>query len=100
MEDEKGILSITLLRKKISAEEINGESGVSPGPFIVLEVSDTGHGMDQTMMGHIFDPYFTTKEAGKGTGLGLSVIYGIVQACQGFIKVESEPGRGTTFHVY
>ncbi|MCK5193771.1 MAG: response regulator, partial [Desulfobulbaceae bacterium] len=100
MEDEKGILSVSLHRKEISAEEINGESGVSPGPFVVLEVSDTGRGMDQTTMGHIFDPYFTTKEAGKGTGLGLSVIYGIVQACQGFIKVESEPGRGTTFHVY
>ena len=100
MEDEKGILSISLHRKEISAEEINREDEVSAGPFIVLEISDTGHGMDQATIEHIFDPYFTTKEVGKGTGLGLSLIYGIVQACHGFIRVESEPGKGTTFHVY
>jgi len=100
IEDEKGVISVNLQRKKIRAEEINEESGVSPGPFIVLEVSDTGQGIEQTTIDHIFDPYFTTKEVGKGTGLGLSVVHGIIQDYHGFIRVESEPGKGTTFRVH
>lgn len=99
MERTGGTLQITLRNKELQAEEIC-ESGVSPGPFVVLSVSDTGYGMDKKTMGRIFEPYFTTKGMEKGTGLGLAVIYGIVQDYAGFIKVESEPGKGTSFHVH
>ncbi len=100
MEKEKGVLSVSLQRKEISAEEITGEPDVSPGPFVVLEVKDTGQGMNQATIERIFDPYFTTKEVGKGTGLGLAVIHGIVQDSHGFIRVKSEPGQGTAFYVH
>ncbi len=100
MKDEKGILNVRLYRKEISVEESKEEHGVSPGSFIVLEVSDTGHGMDQATISRIFEPYFTTKKVGKGTGLGLSVIHGIIHNYHGFIRVQSKLDKGTTFHVY
>ncbi len=99
MPDEKGSLHISLNRKKFRAEQIK-ERDVAPGDFVVLSVSDNGHGMDQKTIKRIFEPYFTTKEKGKGTGLGLAVIHGIVVECKGFIKVESKPEQGTTFSVH
>jgi PAS domain S-box-containing protein len=69
------------------------------GGKVVVEVSDTGAGMDASVVAHIFDPFFTTKPAGVGTGLGLSVCQGIVTALGGAIEVDSVPGRGTTFRV-
>jgi two-component system cell cycle sensor histidine kinase/response regulator CckA len=70
------------------------------GPYIVIQVEDGGSGIPQEVIDRIFDPFFTTKEVGKGTGLGLSTTLSIVHGHGGFIRVESEPGKGTRFRVY
>jgi signal transduction histidine kinase/CheY-like chemotaxis protein len=75
-------------------------SGLLPGDYVLLSVSDSGCGMDQETLAHIYEPFFTTKEVGKGTGLGLSTVYGIVKQNNGYIMAESVPGTGSNFKIF
>jgi two-component system, cell cycle sensor histidine kinase and response regulator CckA len=73
---------------------------VNAGPYLRISVADSGTGIPAAIIEQIFDPFFTTKAAGKGTGLGLSMVAGILKSHGGFVQVESEPGRGATFHLF
>jgi len=84
-----GILSIRLSNTKTSQKESIIYPDIPEGNFLHLSISDTGHGISETLMERIFEPYFTTKEKGEGTGLGLAVVHGIITGFKGFIKVKS-----------
>jgi PAS domain S-box-containing protein len=95
-----GILTISTLQISLDSEFVRKSGYGEPGEYALLSVSDTGTGMDELIRERIFEPFFTSKEAGKGTGLGLSIVYGIVKQHGGYIDVESAPGKGTSFMIY
>lgn len=100
MKDRGGILLITLDELYLDLESVENYKDLRAGDYLRLTVSDTGHGIPEIVMKRIFEPYFTTKQAGEGTGMGLAVIHGIVKSYGGDITVYSEAGRGSTFHIY
>ncbi|MBS3751284.1 MAG: PAS domain S-box protein, partial [Anaerolineales bacterium] len=100
MSDQGGVLEVSV--EPVSFDENIGKKypEMAPGNYVRISVSDTGCGISEQYFDKIFEPYFTTSETGTGTGLGLSVVHGIVKSHSGHITVYSEPGKGTTFHVY
>jgi signal transduction histidine kinase/CheY-like chemotaxis protein len=100
-EQADGILTVSLTPVSLpEATPFQDLSHLAPGAYVKLEVSDTGCGIEDAALERIFDPYFTTKRKGEGTGLGLAIVRGIVQSSGGDVRVQSEPGAGSTFQVF
>jgi len=100
MQEEGGILEILLTQVDVDYQKSLAYPDLKPGLYLKLSVADTGCGINSAIMEKIFDPFFTTKPAGEGTGMGLAMVYGIVKDHGGAITVYSEPGKGSTFHLY
>jgi two-component system cell cycle sensor histidine kinase/response regulator CckA len=95
-----GKLIIESTNRSFDEAYVRDHPGAKVGHYVRIAVSDTGVGMDQETVSHVYEPFFTTKERGKGTGLGLSTVYGIVKQSEGYINCYSEVGKGTTFTIY
>ncbi|MDH4266682.1 MAG: PAS domain S-box protein [Deltaproteobacteria bacterium] len=100
MKENGGVLEVSLANAEMDIDTTAQHPDIHPGPYLRLTVSDTGVGIAPDLLERIFDPYFTTKKVGEGTGLGLAVVHGIVKSHGGIVKVYSEPGKGSTFHIY
>ena len=100
MQEVGGVIAVGLANVELDDTAAAQYLDMDPGPYLRFSVSDTGYGMTPDVKERIFEPFFTTKAPGEGTGLGLSVVHGIVKSHGGTITVYSEPGKGSTFHVY
>jgi len=98
----EGVGRITIETQNAVSDHVDGidDPEFSPGDYVSLTFSDNGCGMDEATRVNIFEPFYTTKDVGEGTGLGLSTVYGIVKQNDGFISVDSQPGKGTVFKIY
>ena len=95
-----GILTVETKHVHLDNDFVEAQGYGEPGEYALISIGDTGVGIDESIREKIFEPFFTTKKVGNGTGLGLSIVYGIVKQHNGYIVTESEPGKGTTFHIY
>jgi PAS domain S-box-containing protein len=95
-----GSLEIKTKNVVIGEEKARSKPDLQPGKYVLIEIEDSGHGMDKSIQEKIFDPFFTTKGRAKGTGMGLSVAHGIIKKHKGLINVYSEPGKGSIFRIY
>jgi CheY-like chemotaxis protein len=95
---EGGIISIASKNVHRGTEAVAG-TGLSPGPYVQISVTDEGAGIDQNTLDHVFEPFFTTKDVGKGSGLGLAQVYGFIRSAGGHVAIQSEKGRGTTVQI-
>jgi PAS domain S-box-containing protein len=94
-----GILRLRTGNRRLDADQARAISGARAGAFVTIDVEDTGTGIPDDALAHIWEPFFTTKQAGKGTGLGLSTVRGIVESHQGFVELQTALGKGSTFRV-
>ncbi len=97
---EGGKLTIETGNTRLDYEYADRHAEVRPGQYVMIAVSDTGHGMDPEIVRQAFTPFFTTKEVGKGSGLGLSMVFGFVKQSMGHVKIYSESGFGSTVRMY
>ena len=97
---EGGELTIQTFDARLDEKSLPAHPGAHAGPYVVLAIRDTGHGMSEETQSHIFEPFFTTKDRGKGTGLGLATVYGTVNQSGGFISVSSKVGTGTEIKIF
>ena len=95
-----GTLLIATADRTIAADVLSGHEEAEPGDYVEIAVTDTGTGMPPDVLARVFEPFFTTKPTGQGTGLGLSQVYGFMRQSGGFVRMESQPGMGTTIRLY